>query len=477
MPDLILEVLSLQLRAQNVDQDTMAWLQGLDPESDFEAHLCGSGWQFRPQGQRWISARCELAPAWDNTSLCFATQAAPVDASGESATIWPQQAAPPLEDIGHRENSDKQDPLMAVLVSVPPPGGVAHIASQCLNVTMFLSCVQALEAQAPSEPIDGQDNDSTQEVECPPSPSGNRRSAEVEIRVDVPLRPIGRQGIGEVTAVAAWVPWRPLPWPGYRLPLCKQDHGGYLYVAAQVAWLPAPRGLRSLAPEPSAIAQAQLAATQRELLPPSPARSCFANWPSSSASHRPRPQQRPVAASETPRLTARLGHRQRPQSAPRCQQQSSSSRCPNGGSARAVSFDIPEEQQEELQRRSAELAGWNLVLATAQHRLDAARWRGDKETAERLRKILKQPPPEVTNPVRDGPQHTQQRLMQRAPQRPSARQNTPVRARLDPRGNHFNVKDLLAGRDVNSSQYQEEREIVGRLLDTLLEDRPRSSGT
>jgi len=120
MPDLVLEVCSLEatLNGQTLCQ--------LFPEKD----SCN---QFVP------SMRCELAPAWDVHSMCFATDAVPLNEEGKA--VWhcheEEEEKTCDEAVSNEVLSRLPEPLVALLVSVPPPGGLPKLAAQNLRVTVF----------------------------------------------------------------------------------------------------------------------------------------------------------------------------------------------------------------------------------------------------------------------------------------------------------------------------------------------------
>lgn len=168
MPDLMLEVFAVEVH-----------LEGWP----------GVGQDSAPQ------VRCELVPAWDEGELCFATEAAALDDDGRAVwQVTPAEASPP-----------DPDPIVAILVSVPPPGGIANLAPHHLSVTIF--------GAGELTPSDMLGDDSS------PIP---QRSA------DVPLKALVQAETGQPTQLYA----------------SSTD----AHICMLVAWVAAPRCVRQLVP-------------------------------------------------------------------------------------------------------------------------------------------------------------------------------------------------------------------------------------
>lgn len=134
---MILEVLSLTVQLQ-LGEDV------LPPESVSrpKPQPMGVDEWARPEEQpcsppsllETANACCEIWPAWDFSGKRFVTAATRLDA--ECSATW---RSPALEHSGREactQESERASPLMAILVSVAPPGGIARIARQklCLEL-------------------------------------------------------------------------------------------------------------------------------------------------------------------------------------------------------------------------------------------------------------------------------------------------------------------------------------------------------
>lgn len=84
------------------------------------------------------STSCEIWPAWDSTGARFVTtHAGPAEIDNAGCAIWRHMSS----ELPTQQGIDgyNSDPLMAILVSVSPPGGIARIARQRLCVALRLS--------------------------------------------------------------------------------------------------------------------------------------------------------------------------------------------------------------------------------------------------------------------------------------------------------------------------------------------------
>lgn len=146
MPDVILEVLSLTVQ---LGPNALAAKPEPPPVPRVKPRPMGvDGWikaevpppapPAPPIRLEATSTSCEIWPAWDNTGARFVTtHAGPAEIDNAGCAIWRHMSSElPSQHGIHWDNSD---PLMAILVSVSPPGGIARIARQRLCVSVRLS--------------------------------------------------------------------------------------------------------------------------------------------------------------------------------------------------------------------------------------------------------------------------------------------------------------------------------------------------
>eukprot|EP00747_Dinoflagellata_sp_TGD_P211404 gnl/TRDRNA2_/TRDRNA2_84633_c0_seq1.p1 gnl/TRDRNA2_/TRDRNA2_84633_c0~~gnl/TRDRNA2_/TRDRNA2_84633_c0_seq1.p1 ORF type:complete len:647 (+),score=101.77 gnl/TRDRNA2_/TRDRNA2_84633_c0_seq1:111-2051(+) len=196
MPELILEVLSLEilLPKAGLTPEEFSHAAGAPSQQvaaeEAEAKVDASETHGScPQGGIW----CEIAPAWDSESLCFATDPRSTDEKGRAS--WTGSS----DDSKDQSNGEESpEPLVAMLITVPPPGGIAALGGQCLSITVYLA--------GRTVPLFGDEN-----------------------VLKVPLRQI-------VTSLQ-----------GQPLHVSHRSPTTGLSATAVVAWLPAPAGVRQLA--------------------------------------------------------------------------------------------------------------------------------------------------------------------------------------------------------------------------------------
>lgn len=182
MPDLILEVLGLQLRLPNPE---------VNSETAAEAATAIGLW-------------CELSPAWDPARAIAFSAAKAVAVGGGHWLEWcnEQDEESMIDDHGTWYSRVRSPPpLVTFLISVPPPGGVASLATNDLHMRLLL-----------------------------PTSGGSLAPASAAPRIEVPLKEMLRTPAGEQV--------------GLRSKEAK-DHRS-LTAVVWAAWRPAPRGIKQL---------------------------------------------------------------------------------------------------------------------------------------------------------------------------------------------------------------------------------------
>jgi len=118
MPDVILDVLSLTVKLCR-DQ-----FHAADYSTTKELETAGTC--------------CEIWPAWEIGGTRFVTtHGGPAERDAEDSPCWKHVSSQPPH--APNRQSKESDPLMAILVSVPPPGGLAALSKHRLSVSVVFS--------------------------------------------------------------------------------------------------------------------------------------------------------------------------------------------------------------------------------------------------------------------------------------------------------------------------------------------------
>jgi len=217
MPDLLLEVLQLEVRlppawpppstGRSCHASAQAWPEGgsgaeaspqdrLGAAGDGDANRDPQQEQSDTPDPRGVF--CEVAPTWDRfwsgeVGDFFCTSTATPDADG--CIVWKVDSS---MEVAEAEAAMRLEPLVAFLVAVPPPGGVANLTNRRLGIAVHpaLSSVPSLGSEGGE--------------------------------LEVPLRPLIAAGAGELVALHG----------------CTADKR--TRISMIVSWLPAPPQMRKL---------------------------------------------------------------------------------------------------------------------------------------------------------------------------------------------------------------------------------------
>lgn len=198
MPDLLIEVLSLEAQL-----------------------LPGAlGWSGNTADEAGVIF-CQLAPAWESDGLCLSTDDEKPDINGH--LLWQRG-----HTVWHEDSEEVEcpEPLVALLVTVSPPGGIMQVVSQRLSITMFHTI---------------------------------RGSLLFDDNVEVPLRRLQSAQEGQPVRLNA------------------HTKDGLVNVAVVVAWLQSPPCMRELFGEPSRTPSQQGAAARSPSPVPAPVPT--GRWP------------------------------------------------------------------------------------------------------------------------------------------------------------------------------------------------------
>eukprot|EP00931_Biecheleriopsis_adriatica_P087885 TRINITY_DN62294_c0_g1_i1.p1 TRINITY_DN62294_c0_g1~~TRINITY_DN62294_c0_g1_i1.p1 ORF type:complete len:391 (+),score=82.62 TRINITY_DN62294_c0_g1_i1:57-1175(+) len=191
MPSLILEVLSLQLRLPD------------NPEASTASSDMGTTATHRTRASSAAAAVaiglwCEVAPSWDPSSAAAFNAAEATPTSGGKWLEWChsiEQVDDVEQFIGDAQSCEQPKPLVAYLVSVPPPGGIASLATHMLHVQLLLPAGKGAWAPASfSLPL-----------ELPLRPMLCACSG---LAVSLPSKQLALDVNSDVSAVV-WAAWRP----------------------------------------------------------------------------------------------------------------------------------------------------------------------------------------------------------------------------------------------------------------------------
>eukprot|EP00927_Polykrikos_kofoidii_P054533 TRINITY_DN48943_c0_g1_i1.p1 TRINITY_DN48943_c0_g1~~TRINITY_DN48943_c0_g1_i1.p1 ORF type:complete len:378 (-),score=68.23 TRINITY_DN48943_c0_g1_i1:233-1366(-) len=335
MPDLVLEVLSLEVQLLEAAVDSKSG-QGVAAASVASATTPFSFWTLR----------CEVTPAWDASSLCFATDMACFDHFGRAEWKASQQYG---EELLATSEVSAPEPLMALLVATPPPGGVAQLAAKRLHIKVFL--------HGPCEDPAGDGQDIA---------SSKPNVFESSVPLGLPLRQLITKREGETALVRGQAPW--------------QGKGLVPVIVAAgavVAWVPAPKGIRDLVLELPAP-------TQTHAVRPFPRHDAEADG-GSAGSRGGRGFDLVAAIEETKALMTNMTLSTK--------------------NSRSRAEECADPQQPSLQPRKASARAWEEV---GRRRLDAACYDGLQRCLR-----PPSPPSRSSSPVGCFPLHMERRLWER----------------------------------------------------------------
>lgn len=135
MPNVIIEVLSLNVELEGEEAPPKFPAPvAVKPHYDNWSVIIEEQAQTAPRKLEVHSICGELWPSWDSRNH-FMTPQAPPDQTGcvcfgEDTCKESQQA---------EQRNEHEDPLMAILVSLSPPGGIVRLARQSLSVRLWLA--------------------------------------------------------------------------------------------------------------------------------------------------------------------------------------------------------------------------------------------------------------------------------------------------------------------------------------------------